>query len=228
MSMMKLLRGGGGGEAISLPPDNVGLSFMWIIHTSCMKSRAPEISFFCESRLSRDPCWRRTYVPPHARQNANGGLYWFVADLFNTMRCPRQHPGDWKVTEDGRTAVEDWVLCKLHTTTTTTTVGADYDEQVGLASCRQDTYMYISTVGKIRVGINITNKIPCRAHRPAGCSNLAADRRYVCGASACHAALLGHFPPGHLHVYHPDFCHQIFANLGHLPPGQLPPGQLPT
>jgi hypothetical protein len=29
--------------------------------------------------------------------------------------CLRQHPGDWKVAKDGRTAVEDWVLRKLHT-----------------------------------------------------------------------------------------------------------------
>jgi hypothetical protein len=35
--------------------------------------------------------------------------------------CPRQHPGDWKVAEDGRTAVEDWVLRMLHTATTTNT-----------------------------------------------------------------------------------------------------------
>jgi hypothetical protein len=25
---------------------------------------------------------------------------------------PEAHPGDWRVAEDGRMAMEDWVLCK--------------------------------------------------------------------------------------------------------------------
>jgi hypothetical protein len=32
------------------------------------------------------------------------------------------HPGDWRVAEDGRMAVEDWVLCQLRTTATIPTI----------------------------------------------------------------------------------------------------------
>jgi hypothetical protein len=63
-----------------------------------------QISYKRMHNFTSDPVW--------VGETRNGSTVGIV---------PRQHAGDWKVAKDGRTAVEDWVLCKLQTTTTTTT-----------------------------------------------------------------------------------------------------------
>jgi hypothetical protein len=65
---------------------------------------------------------RSTYL---VRRPADPGS-WGVGLAWPVVVCPRQHPGDWKVAKDGQTAVEDWLLRKVHTTTTTTTSTATY------------------------------------------------------------------------------------------------------